>query len=321
VSHTVAGPRPGVPGLRHDLAFAASPRAFAAVAAPFLAEGVAGGDAAVVVADPASLLAVHDLAGPGSGILLLTRDSLYGQRSVAALTAVRRLVRAQAVHGGHRVRMVTQPDPGREPRRWREWQRYEAVLEHVLVDIPLWQLCVYDDALPDAVLATAPRTHRHVVDGGRRRPSPSFTEPVAYLAGLPPLPEPAQDGVPVLDLAAVTELQEARRAVLGSLTRAGRSGPAAEDLVMAVTEVVTNGLLHGRPPVRLQLWLDGDRAVAAVSDRGPGPADPFAGYRPAHGEDAVRGGMGLWLARQLCDHVDVFAGADGTTVRLATVVG
>src|SRR3712207_7482210 len=48
-----------------------------------------------------------------------------------------------------------------------------------------------------------------------------------------------------------------------------------------------------------------DRIVCSIDDRGPGLADPFAGYGPAHGEDLSRGGMGLWLARQLCDHVDL----------------
>ncbi|HYX93477.1 MAG TPA: sensor histidine kinase, partial [Geodermatophilus sp.] len=45
-----------------------------------------------------------------------------------------------------------------------------------------------------------------------------------------------------------------------------------------------------------------------------------AGYGPAHGEDLSRGGMGVWLARQLCDHVDISCGPDGVTVRLTTAL-
>jgi anti-sigma regulatory factor (Ser/Thr protein kinase) len=44
--------------------------------------------------------------------------------------------------------------------------------------------------------------------------------------------------------------------------------------------------------------------------------NPFAGYGPAHGEDLSHGGMGLWLARQLCDHVVIRHTPDGTAVRL-----
>ena len=59
-------------------------------------------------------------------------------------------------------------------------------------------------------------------------------------------------------------------------------------------------------------------AVCTIRDAGAGPADPFAGYRPAHGEDLSAGGMGLWLARQLCDHVVLRRDERGSSVRLAT---
>jgi hypothetical protein len=39
---------------------------------------------------------------------------------------------------------------------------------------------------------------------------------------------------------------------------------------------------------------------------------------PAHGLDLSRGGMGLWLARKLWDHVDVLPGPAGLSVRLST---
>jgi anti-sigma regulatory factor (Ser/Thr protein kinase) len=89
-----------------------------------------------------------------------------------------------------------------------------------------------------------------------------------------------------------------------------------EDLLLAVDETTSNAVRHGRPPVDLQLWTADDRVVCRVTDRGPGPQDPCAGYGPAHGDDLSRGGMGLWLARQLCDHVHVARTAEGTSVRL-----
>ncbi len=36
------------------------------------------------------------------------------------------------------------------------------------------------------------------------------------------------------------------------------------------------------------------------------------------GEDLPAGGMGLWLARQLCDHVAIRRDGHGVTVRLST---
>ena len=76
--------------------------------------------------------------------------------------------------------------------------------------------------------------------------------------------------------------------------------------------MVSNAVRHGRPPVGLRLWTAADRIVCTISDGGPGWDDPFAGYGPAHGDDLSRGGMGLWLARQLCDHVDISGGHGAT---------
>ena len=89
-----------------------------------------------------------------------------------------------------------------------------------------------------------------------------------------------------------------------------------EDFLLAVDEMTTNALRHGRPPVDLSLWASVDRLVCRVTDHGSGLDDPFIGYGPAHGEDLSRGGMGLWLARQLCDHVDVTRTDASTSVRL-----
>lgn len=71
---------------------------------------------------------------------------------------------------------------------------------------------------------------------------------------------------------------------------------------------------HGTPPVRLRLWSGRDRTVAAVTDRGRGPADPFAGLLPA---DSSPDGAGLWLAHQMCGHVTLGCDDDGFTIHLA----
>ena len=77
-------------------------------------------------------------------------------------------------------------------------------------------------------------------------------------------------------------------------------------------------LVHGTPPISARLWTDGTQIVCTITDRGTSWGDPFSGYLPAHGFDLSHGGMGLWLARKLWDHVDVLPGADGLTVRLSS---
>jgi anti-sigma regulatory factor (Ser/Thr protein kinase) len=72
---------------------------------------------------------------------------------------------------------------------------------------------------------------------------------------------------------------------------------AIDELVLAVNEVLTNGLVHGRPPVQLSVWVEPASLTCQVTDAGPGIDDPLAGFR--HPEPT--GPRGLWAARQLCE--------------------
>jgi histidine kinase-like protein len=90
-----------------------------------------------------------------------------------------------------------------------------------------------------------------------------------------------------------------------------------QHLVVAVSEAVTNVVSHGRPPVRFRRWTAPDRIVATVSDRGDGPADPFAGLLPV--TDTCSAGCRLWLTHQLCGHVTLDTTDNGFTIGL--VVG
>lgn len=60
--------------------------------------------------------------------------------------------------------------------------------------------------------------------------------------------------------------------------------------------------------------------ICTITDSGTTFDNPLAGFIPAHGFDLGRGGMGLWLARKLFDHVDLFPGPTGFTVRLSTTL-
>jgi anti-sigma regulatory factor (Ser/Thr protein kinase) len=65
------------------------------------------------------------------------------------------------------------------------------------------------------------------------------------------------------------------------------------------------------------VWGDGDRVICVISDGGTSYRDPLSGFTPAHGLDLSLGGMGLWLARKLWDHVDVLPTDEGLSVRLS----
>ena len=173
-------------------------------------------------------------------------------------------------------------------------------------------------ALPRQVLESVLATHPTLVDADGRRPSPAFVDPARYLPELPVPPEPLEATPPRLAARDVTDFIGLRHAVAAALAGAEGDHDLVEDFQLAVDEMVSNAVRHGRPPVDVTLWAAAGTAVCRVTDRGAGPADPFAGYGPAHGEDLSRGGMGLWLARQLCDHVDVVHEDGGVSVRLTT---
>ena len=311
-----------VPGPRyvHDALFFSSPDELAAATVPFVQQGLAAGDAVVVTASPATADVVRT-AVDDDRVRVLAWVEAYARRTPAAVTAFRRLADELTATGARRVRVLGETDFGRTEREQLEWQRYEAVVNHALADWPLWGLCLFDTTrLPDQVLESVARTHPTVVTVSSRTPNPRFVDPAEYLRGLPVPVEPLQATAPRLAVDEVTDPIALRHAVASALAAVGGPREVVEDFLLAVDETTSNAVRHGGPPLGLRLWTSAERLVCTVTDHGPGMDDPFAGYGPAHGDDLSRGGMGVWLARQLCDHVDISSGPDGVTVRLTTAL-
>ncbi|WP_100501646.1 sensor histidine kinase [Geodermatophilus chilensis] len=309
------------PRYRHDALFFSSPDELAVATVPFIREGLAAGDAVVVAASPATADVVRQAVDGDERVRVVERGASYARRTPAAVTEFRRLADELSAAGAPRIRVVGETDFGRTEREWLEWQRYEAVVNDALGPWPLWGLCVFDTTrLPEPVLESVARTHPTVVVGRTRTPNPRFVDPAGYLRGLPVPVEPLQATLPRLAVDDVADPIALRHAVAAELAAVGGPREAVEDFLLAVDETTSNAVRHGGPPVGLRLWTSADRVVCSVTDHGPGLDDPFAGYGPAHGEDLSRGGMGVWLARQLCDHVDISSGPDGVTVRLSTAL-
>jgi anti-sigma regulatory factor (Ser/Thr protein kinase) len=302
---------------RHDALLYDSPDQLAEVAAPFLLEGLADGDAAVVATSAPTADLLRDAVDGDPRVHVLERGDVYRARTPAAITTFRRLAEQQASAGARRVRVVGEVDFGPTERDWLEWQRYEAVINDALAAWPLWGLCVFDtQRLPEPLLTAALQTHSRVVTPSGPAANPRFTDPAEYLRALPVPDEPLEATVPRLHASRVADFASLRRALAAELSAAPAEEDLLQDFLLAVDEMTSNALRHGGRPVDLRLWVASDRAVCTIGDRGTGWDDPFAGYGPAHGDDLSRGGMGLWLARQLCDHVDITTGPDGALVRL-----
>ena len=81
--------------------------------------------------------------------------------------------------------------------------------------------------------------------------------------------------------------------------------------MIAVSEIAANAARYGSPAARLLLQVAGRAAQAEVRDSGCWQPAARAASDGGHG-----GGMGLALARLVCDEVGIRAGAGGTTVML-----
>ncbi len=99
-----------------------------------------------------------------------------------------------------------------------------------------------------------------------------------------------------------------------AVTRARLGQDAADNLALAVSEVVTNAHRYGSRPVDVRLWGGPDRVVVTVKDRGLGVHDATVGLALA--ETDQDGGRGLWIANQVCDHLGITRSHDGFVVRL-----
>lgn len=86
------------------------------------------------------------------------------------------------------------------------------------------------------------------------------------------------------------------------------------DLVIAVNEIATNAVRHGSAHAELRIWTEDGRVVAEIHDSGTWRPSTDPGGSPPPPE--AEGGMGIWVARQICSSVRISTGITGTVVRL-----
>ena len=318
-------PSPAVPPPRpssgHSAAVVDSEAELLAVALPFVDAGLRDGDL-VALACPADTVDVLSRAlGTRAAVVASEpRLNLLGSRAPDALSMCARFLERARGTGSGRLRVLSEVDFGSDPADWREGQRFESVTNRILGGEPMDIVCIYDRRrLAPSVVESATATHPLLMDpAGRSMPNQAFQDPAVYVPSLPVPREPAEDTEPALVVDDAASLAGLRQRLRGTLASLVPDRDQAEDLHLAASEIASNAFRHGSRPVSARVWATGDRIVCVVSDRGTTYGDPFSGFVPAHGLDLSAGGMGLWLARKLWDHVDVLPGPAGLSVRLST---
>jgi anti-sigma regulatory factor (Ser/Thr protein kinase) len=194
------------------------------------------------------------------------------------------------------------------------WTELDAALNVALADLPVRLHCFFPELpLYLEILDGAHRNHPFLLTGGELRANPEHLGPREVLTARPAAP-PVLLGPPDLELEfSAWQLHEVRAAVEEALDAAGYERERAEDVVLAVNEVATNAVEHGTPEARLSVWCGSDGLICEIDDGGM-LHDPLPGLQAPHPAEAR--GRGVWIARQVCDLLHVWADDRGTHVRM-----
>ncbi|MCG8927078.1 sensor histidine kinase [Lentzea sp. CC55] len=299
-------------GFFHETAFYGSDDDFLAHVVPFLESGLRAGEPSVVACGEWNTSLVRGALGRDTAVLYLPGADQYSRPS-EAISQYRALFREHTEAGSRQMRVVGDvPHPG-VGVRWDWWARYEAAVNQVYAEFPVWGLCPYDTrTTPPEVLADVTKTHPNVATApGTHEVNPGYREGVPGSAQVPDLLERRSPLVELVDPTAGA-VREAVGSVIGRLSL---GQDEAHDVVYASSEIVTNGLTHGAAPVRFRLWADEKRVVVSVTDQGSGPSNPAAGLVPT--TETLTAGLGLWILHRTCDYVSMGRDADGFTVRVS----
>jgi anti-sigma regulatory factor (Ser/Thr protein kinase) len=193
------------------------------------------------------------------------------------------------------------------------WTELDAAMNVALADLPVRLTCFFPELpLHAQILDGARQNHPQLLIGGELRLNPEHRCPRVVLTDQPS-GAPDLLGPPDVRLTfGAWQLQDVRAAVEQAVQEADYQPDHAEDVVLAVNEVATNAVEHGGSDAELYIWT-GEGLVCEVHDRGV-LGDPLPGLQAPHPSNPK--GRGVWIARQLCDTLHIWADSAGTHVRM-----
>jgi len=304
--------------MRHAAAFCASPADLLAQVRPLVGDALHRGEVVALALRPATERALRDSLGDAGGapgrIVSLPSPAPADAHSGQTLAGRRaRELRAVVADGGAAV-VVVEHDGDLDGDDGGFWTELDAAVNIALADLPVDLTCFYPEfPLHLGVVEGARDNHPHLLVDGVLRHNPDHRPPREVLAARP-APAPPLLGAPDVQLRfRAWQLHDVRAAVETAAREAGLEADRIGDVVLAVNEVATNAVEHGTIEAGLQVWTGADGIVCEVHDGGR-LLDPLPGLRPPHPGEAR--GRGVWIARQICDVLHVWADARGTHVRV-----
>jgi anti-sigma regulatory factor (Ser/Thr protein kinase) len=307
-------------GFVHGVGFYEDDDEFVRMFAPFCQAGLDEGAPTVVRVEERRAGLLRDHLDNTDGVEFLAYDDQY-VHAPGAMAGALDLIARHSPSGGKRLRLLGELPPLAGLAR-DTWIRYEATANHVLRALPVHALCPYDArGMSPAARSELLRTHHTIASPwGPEIENAAYEEPEQFIrARHDGVRDPLEADAPRLEM--LDPNPSNTRHVLEAVAREMQLPPAQVDsLLLGVTEVLGNAIRHGGRPVQLRAWSRPGRVVVSVRDAGEGPTDPFVGLVPI--EPGVReGGLGLWIAHQLCPEIALSVTDDGFTVRLAVGMG
>ena len=295
---------------KHAMLLYRDPREHLAACAQYLKDGLAA-DAAIVIAATRQHLdgLSAELSLGGTDTLLCDLTS-KGADPGRVLSLIRTFARQ---HASRPVRCIQ--DVGwlaRTKEYLVEAIRYEFLMSAALSGLPADILCGYDAGQDGDSLTMAERAHPVVLDSTGSRANPTFADhTMADELGNQTLSSPPRDA---RALTFRGDQVEVRRFAAAEAQGSGLPADRITDLLIAVSELAANTLVHTSSTGTLTIWTTDQEFVCQVSDSGQ-IVDPLAGTLcPDPSETCNR--RGLWLVHQISDLVQVRTGSSGTTVRV-----
>jgi anti-sigma regulatory factor (Ser/Thr protein kinase) len=250
-------------------------------------------------------------------LVRLGRPESGGPAGASAQTLAARWaleLRALSVATGRPVTVLNEHASAFDGDDGRFWTELDAALNVALADLPVRITCFYPELpLHLEILDGARRNHPLLLTDGELRLNPGHHDPRAVLTTRPAARPPLL-GPPDVRLSfSAWQLHEVRTTVERALSGGGYERERVEDIVLAVNELATNAVEHGTPEAHLSVWT-GQHGLLCEVDDGGTLRDPLPGLQAPH--PAEPRGRGVWIARQLCDTLHVWADGRGTHVRV-----
>jgi anti-sigma regulatory factor (Ser/Thr protein kinase) len=301
--------------LQHTAGFHGSDADLLTQLVPLADAALAAGEAVALALRPATEQALVNSLGSTRGLARLhqppSADTACGQTAAARRALELREITAAT---GGPVTVLAEHSSHLDGVDGSFWTELDAALNVALADLPVRVTCFFPELpLHLEIVEGARRNHPFLLVGGQLRPNSEHLAPREVLTARPAA-APVLLGPPDLRLDfSAWQLHEVRTAVEEALAAADYERERVEDVVLAVNEVATNAVEHGTPEACLSIWCGADGLICEIDDGGT-LRDPLPGLQAPH--PAEPRGRGVWIARQVCDILHVWADEHGTHVRM-----